>query len=204
MDNFPGCVKGAVLNRRLSGSFALVSMIATVAFCNPRTPPTSKKDRATRQHGDPSILRIVQIIKKVPAWENITNDEFGYQRRTLTIAATKAATTISRFPDALIEKAMKVFRAGAHLPLGERFTFGRLFILNRFLFNVPEYVKYNPFSLQPISYGGWAGVPGNDKYFNQLWPLGYDASGCLVIKDFFRGYGNPDYQAVEELSLIHI
>jgi hypothetical protein len=69
----------------------------------------------------------------------------------------------------------------------------RLFILNRYLFNVPE--------IAPISephFGGWV-IPHDDRTANRLWPFRLK-DGQLILIGGFQGYFGAKYDALGEFD----
>jgi hypothetical protein len=74
----------------------------------------------------------------------------------------------------------------------------RVFILNRYLFQVPEN--------SPIDehlFGGWAGTPIENGMVNRLWPFSYDSQNRLqLVGEFEGGYGNG-YRGLDEFDYFH-
>lgn len=75
-------------------------------------------------------------------------------------------------------------------------AFSRIFVLNRALFAVPEWVDRS--GLQ--AWGGFVGVPVVDGRVGLLWPLARTHSGGLVLAHPWRGYMGADYAGVAEFD----
>jgi hypothetical protein len=73
---------------------------------------------------------------------------------------------------------------------------GVLFLLNRYIFNVPD---VSPRS-EARFFGGWEGVPVTEETVNLLWPLSTAKSGGLEFTGAFGGYYGPAFQAVAEFD----
>jgi hypothetical protein len=71
----------------------------------------------------------------------------------------------------------------------------RLYVLSRYIFNVPERAKFDS-----PTFGGWMGVPHNSEEINLLWPLSYDQQGNLALTGQFGGYMGDDYLAIQEFD----
>jgi hypothetical protein len=69
----------------------------------------------------------------------------------------------------------------------------KLFVLNRYIFNVPEFAPLN----QP-RFGAFIGIPAQDGLVNELWPWRIAADGELRLTGFFRGYTGETFQAMKE------
>jgi len=74
----------------------------------------------------------------------------------------------------------------------------QLFLANRYLFNVPEWVNEE----RSLGFGGWLGIPREDKRVNLLWPLHRDSSGRLQLLGRSIGYLGPPFLAIDEFDYL--
>ena len=95
-----------------------------------------------------------------------------------------------------LERYVSKRQAEDNYSIGEM---GKLFILNRYLFNVPSSSELK----QASFFGAWYGVPENERYVNLLWPLKIENNGKLTLVGEFSGYFGPDFRAVEEFDYFH-
>lgn len=72
-------------------------------------------------------------------------------------------------------------------------TMSHLYVLNKYLFQVPETV---PAGSVPL-FGRWLGLPADLQKTNLLWPLSHQADGTLVLTGRFGGYVGADYKAMQ-------
>jgi hypothetical protein len=74
----------------------------------------------------------------------------------------------------------------------------KLFLANRYLFNVPEWVSAE----RALGFGGWFGIPQSEKGVNLLWPLHREPSGRLRLVGRQIGYLGPPFAAMDELDYL--
>ena len=72
----------------------------------------------------------------------------------------------------------------------------KLFIVNRYVCDVPEWVPL----AQGSSFSGFMGFPIEDGRVGLLWPLGKSASGRIVLIGHTAGYLGPSFLAVDEFD----
>jgi hypothetical protein len=138
------------------------------------------------------VKEVEALIKGIPAWSKLSpSDEKG--RRKVMAAMKK----LSQYDLNVLRKAMENFIAKKRQSRGgyDVDDMSRLFILNRYLFNVPDKVP-----IGAPHFGAFAGVPSDAHSVNDLWPLSFDASGKLILSGNFAGYFGDDYLALEEFD----
>ena len=93
-----------------------------------------------------------------------------------------------------LERYVSKRQAEDNYSIGEM---GKLFILNRYLFNVPSSSE-----LKQASFFGTLVLRDseNERYVNLLWPLKIENNGKLTLVGEFSGYFGPDFRAVEEFD----
>ncbi|MGC4043614.1 MAG: hypothetical protein QM758_07390 [Armatimonas sp.] len=145
-----------------------------------------------------NVLEIVHIIERCPSWADaafhIRRDDAKKKQILNNLLA------ISKYPITDIEKAIIEYIKKKDLPGGGNLSnysvseMAKIFILNRYLFNVPETIpmkKHNNFL-------GFYGMPYNDQTIGLMWPLGFDKKGDLIILDAACFYNGPRYMGIEE------
>ena len=70
---------------------------------------------------------------------------------------------------------------------------GTLYVLNRLLFDVPEWVPAG----QP-RFAAFTGIPQRDGELGELWPWAPAGKDALRLRGHFRGYVGEAYQALRE------
>lgn len=74
----------------------------------------------------------------------------------------------------------------------------RIFLLNRFMFNVPSEV------MMPVPvFGGWEGVPHRDGKINLLWPFSIAADGSIELTGKPIMYVGQRYDAIGEFDYFY-
>jgi hypothetical protein len=71
---------------------------------------------------------------------------------------------------------------------------GRLYVLNRYAFNVPAHTS------NPRLFGGFWREMGDEMGANELWPLAIDQAEHLRLVGTFLGYTGPPYAGLEEFD----
>lgn len=83
---------------------------------------------------------------------------------------------------------------------GQKYVSDSVFLANRFLFDVPEWVAFNG-----NGYGGWVGRPFDkeNNRINLIWPFSYDKDHSLQLTEHLHGYNGPPYDGVAEFDYFH-
>jgi hypothetical protein len=75
----------------------------------------------------------------------------------------------------------------------------KLFILNRFVCDVPQWVDIT----EAPRFGGWVGIPETNQSVSVLWPLKIvDSEGNIDLVRFNVGYFGDEFLALEELDFL--
>jgi hypothetical protein len=165
-------------------SFVVVGpILSCMATCCPRGTPAG----APRSE----VRAALKLLRSCPAWvrgraeggasalaiERHLVALDGFSTPVLRCAVTQY---LSRSP----ENRRKLDGAG-----GSVAAWGRVFILVRYVFEVPE------------SRRGFAPVPnGFRNRTTPIWPLSWDRGGRLVLTGDYYGYNGPAYRAVTEFD----
>jgi hypothetical protein len=74
----------------------------------------------------------------------------------------------------------------------------KLYVLNRYLFNLPEYVDINEPRFAAIR-----GIPVKNDKINLLWPLEKIGKNELQITGIFKGYSGESFLALKEFDFFN-
>jgi len=130
------------------------------------------------------VQHVISKLQEMPVWTNISTEEMINLNKTLDILSE-----IDRYPLDVIRKAISIFyKSTASLE-----DMGRLLLVNKFLFDLPEWIPINSYR----RFGGWLGVPEEQCRINLLWPFSRGEDGSLVLTKRFTGYMGEAYLALE-------
>jgi hypothetical protein len=149
--------------------------------------PAKYQDVVRRWKDDNDVEYIIVLIRTCPDWAEV---EPGDQISKDQILGS--LINISNYDWRLIRRAI-VKLINDHP--SDTSLWNRFFLLNRFLFDVPEKREHNN-----QLFGGLAGVPIENGVINWLWPFSYDANGDIQLAGEFEGYSRDPYQAVQEFD----
>jgi len=149
--------------------------------------PAKYQDVLRRWKDDNDVEYIIVLIRSSPDWAEV---EPGDQISKVGILGSLINT--SNYDLRVIRRAI-VKLINDHP--SDKSLWNRFFLLNRYLFDVPEKYKHNN-----QLFGGPAGIPIKDGVINWLWPFSYDEVGDLQLVGVFEGYSTNPYQAVQEFD----
>lgn len=101
----------------------------------------------------------------------------------------KTLIEIDQYPTDIIRKGITLF----YHPDASVEDMGRLLILNKFLFKLPEWLPEHSCP----RFGGWLNIPERDGQINILWPFSRDKNGNMMLTHRFSGYLGEAYMALE-------
>jgi hypothetical protein len=156
-----------------------------------------KRDAAMPQHMsakgellNEKVRDVVALLDAMPAWA--TGDPI--KPETCTAIKSKCEAIRVRFSHSIIRDAIVHVLQAADFKT-ETQTASKVFVLNRFLFEVP-----NDADAATIRYfGGWAGVPIKNGRVDMLWPWCQGTNG-LELENSFKGYFGEGYDGVGEFD----
>lgn len=140
-----------------------------------------------------SVAEVAQLIESCPDWISIPIDDSSTKERIF-----ECLGKIAQFDYSTIRSGVEKYLAGITLEDANYISkVGRIFLLNRYLFNVLP----NTLSNQP-RFGGWIGISGekNNREVDMLWPLSLDNNRNLVLTGRVVTYLGPPYQALDEFD----
>jgi hypothetical protein len=136
--------------------------------------------------------QIEQLLDEMPSWSMLTPED--------TILSLKIASylwDIQKYKTDEIQQAVSSYleKSKASASGYNTAIMSKLYVLNRFIFRVPEWIESgNP------RYASFRGIPQKGEMINELWPLSINSSGDLSITGIFGGYAGESFQALEEFE----
>ena len=186
------CERAPRLPKLRHWSKTIAFLLPLVIGCHQKVIETKGKFSGMHSDGKEKVQVLVDEIERCPAWSRHTSNDLVVRQAILN-----HLRTISQAESDDIRSAIELFIAARE----KAGSYGvdemsKLFVLNRYLFDVPvsadpEGAKY---------FGGWVGVPCDKNHVDLLWPLSLNDKGDLVLKNGFRGYLGDDYVAMDEFD----
>lgn len=131
--------------------------------------------------------QVVRILESCPAWSSANAN-----KREIIASLQRLSTNQTSVLRSGIEQFVAKCQSENAYDVG---NMSKLFVLNRFVFSVPERDRYDgPF------FGGWEGIPHDQKEMRILWPLSHAKDGQLQLTGTFAGYSGHLYLAVQEFD----
>jgi len=161
----------------------------------PSTAPTTESD----EH---EVAQIVALLRSMPDWTGLPLFEERQEERNQIEAIMYK---MGRYDLDTIRAAVEKYDRESNATGAARIAAeGRLFVLNRFLFNLPRTVRLD--SPHSRNFGGcWFGElvvakPGSPEASDQLvlrWPWSEDQAGNWRLTGRCMGFSGPPYQPLE-------
>jgi hypothetical protein len=158
-----------------------------------------RKDAATSQpeslkagpvNDNEQISEVVARLDAMPSWYAVDPNT----PETRTAIKNKCEAIRVHYSHSIIREAIvRVLRTAD--PTTETAMASKVFVLNRFLFEVPEDAD----AATIRHFGGWVGVPVKNGRVDMLWPWCQDSNG-LELKGSFQGYFGEGYDGVGEFD----
>ena len=137
------------------------------------------------------VREVIKLLDDCPAWSDLIDDDRLTQKAIL-----ECYSKISKYDLTIIRMSIvKYFNDKRRANSYSVACMSRLYILNRYIFNVPTSAL-----LDRRTFGGWGGVPWNGHEINWLWPLSFDSKGNIELTGRFKGYNGHDYLAIQEFD----
>lgn len=153
---------------------------------------TGTPAESTERRTSTPAKRTLETLTAMPKWSKIIPGD-----RRATRAIEDAAATIGGFDIKAIRSAIRLYLDQADAAPGGP-TIGdlsRIFVLNRYLFDVPPRAPLGEFPL----FGGWHGVRSDRDTINPMWPWKM-AGRRKRLAGSFKGYSGPMYRALAEFD----
>jgi hypothetical protein len=152
---------------------------------------SSNTSAGVNQNNEPSVNTVAREIESCFPWSELRESDDGARQQIMTCIEQIANYDLAMIRLAMekyvaLKRSQKAFNVAA---------MSRLYVLNRYLFNVPDKARFEKGTL-----GGWMGVPADSEWINPLWPFTVDEAGTLTLTGQFRGYLGDDYLALQEFD----
>ena len=143
---------------------------------------------------DQRIAHVIDEIERCPAWTKIDTNELERHKviRCLDIIDSEETLVLRK---AILELLAR-WRANDRYSVDNA---SKIFVMNRYLFKVPSKSRID----EARFFGGWIGVPHDEKEVNVLWPFTVAKDGTLDLVGQFGGYNGDDFQAIEEFDYLN-
>jgi len=135
---------------------------------------------------------IKSILVNMYPWARLESTEVG-----LKILILNDFTKILEYPIKVIPRGIKIYMYECNSSKDGYNTddMSKLYILNRYLFDLPEYVDINEPRFAAIR-----GIPVDKDKVNLLWPFEKTQNKELKITGIFKGYSGESLQALQEFD----
>ena len=143
------------------------------------------------QQVEPSPSTVAREIESCFPWSELRESDDEARKQIMTCFGKIASYDLVMIRLA-IEKYVSTKRSQKAFNVA---AMSRLYVLNRYLFNVPEKARF-----EKGTFGGWMGVPADSESINLLWPFTIDEAGTLTLTGQFHGYMGDDYLALKEFD----
>jgi hypothetical protein len=133
--------------------------------------------------------KIEELLEKVPPWADLlVNDTDGRGE------SMRLLNQINDYRLPEIEEGVRRYCAKV-APTDVR-ALSTIYVLNRFLFNVPDVLRPDQF----LAFGGWGDIPKVDGGFSGIWPLSRDKNYRFVLTGQIHLYTGAPYDALGEFA----
>ena len=133
-----------------------------------------------------SVCEIAQILNTCPSWSDFDGENVEVTTRIIDCLERLSPYDLDSLREAVEQYLTRTKDSNGRSPMK---VACRLYVLNRFLFNVP-----NTFPEDCWTYSGWVGVPRQDGQVDLMWPLSFDREYNIRLTGRFRGYSGSPYQ----------
>lgn len=148
----------------------------------------SSEAKETRmESGSGSVaMKITRLLGEMPSWV----ESHAEQNEQIT----QTLREISSYEVDEVRRGVVAFVAEVDEPSFKELS--KVFLLNRFYFNVPSEISLS----EAEFFGGWEGVPYSAETVDLRWPFTKNPKGELVITGDFSGYNGDTYACVDEFD----
>jgi hypothetical protein len=144
------------------------------------------------------IVEVIKLIEDSPAWTDIQFGDRSEEAKKLQQRIVEQMSKVSTYEVHVIRKAIVRYIRNDKNPKFNLPRLSRVFILNRYIFNIPatRQIKH------PV-FGAWNLHPTNGEEINQMWPLAFDNTGSIILVGKCSGYSGPPYKAIQEFDFFY-
>jgi hypothetical protein len=133
---------------------------------------------------------IEQMLNEMPSWSEITGENKALSANLLPYLQNIAGHKTEHIQQAVTRYVEQSEASSSGYNIA---AMSRLYVLNRFIFQVPEWIE----SGKP-RFAAFRGIPQKGNLINELWPFSFSASGELSITGIYGGYSGESFQALKE------
>lgn len=136
------------------------------------------------------VRTAVQIIEACPSWIALDPGDYAAKQKILN-----SLRSLNAFDRYTLRRAIDQFRENTRIYDVD--AMAKLFLLNRYLFAVPEWVQRE----NAVHFGGWTGIPNDNGRVNELWPLQLAENGQWeLVVGRSLGYMGAAFDATGEFD----
>jgi hypothetical protein len=161
-----------------------LTLLAVTAFTVGCGGSTSQSNQQTQ--------RAVQQIELCPPWSKVRSDQSAQQENIFACLENIAALDTTIIRKGMEQFVLKMKNEGKW----DVSNMSKLFVMNRYLFDVPAELPLK----QAKFFGGWRGVPRDDRAVNMLWPLEKNSDGRIIMAGDFAGYVGEAFDPIREFD----
>jgi hypothetical protein len=133
------------------------------------------------------MSQVRDLIAQLPDWVSVTPDQWPKEAPRINVEVRQVGRQMAAFDLGSIRSGIQEFAPPGSLNVEDA---GRLLLLNRIVFEVPEWADSVGF------FGGFVGPQTKGGQAQIGWP--FDQSGEIVHP--FRGYMGDEFQALSEFD----
>lgn len=136
-----------------------------------------------------NIAEVLQLINGCPEWTEIEQGDTQKPRQIM-----RMLKGLSRFDTKTLRGAIS-----QKIETNYQFEdFAKLYLINRFIFAVPEWVEATNY----VTFAGWFGIPKEEGKIDLLYPFEQTSDGGLKLVGRHIGYLGPPYPALMEFDYL--
>jgi hypothetical protein len=154
-----------------------------------KVPPPAGTQPAEAPPKAADVGRVCQLLTDCPDWEEIGPKDEAARKEILACMRKIAGYGVETI------RAGMVAYVNIRKAKGSDAEFGKLMVLNSFLFDLPgDYKVDGPkiYSWFRRDQGGWSSP---SDHVDLMWPLSYDGAGNVQLTGVFFAYSGGGYQA---------
>ncbi len=175
---------------------------AVLVFAPSCTPERPDDSRPTQGNGGAAVDEVVQMLVDMPAWGSFSvYGDYGEEEAEIE----RVARAIAAYDLDVIRAAFQRYGDQEWAEPGGAGMWAdtKLYVLNKFLFDLPETVRRDSPHFRP--FGGWGGLPitgdplqpDPSDEMSMRWPWSEDESGTWRLTGRYGGSMGPPYLAME-------
>jgi hypothetical protein len=158
----------------------VVPMLSWLLHC----PGLASLDIRTEETGAPKVSqakkakleRGLKLLRSCPTWVDAGPNEDPKVKNETADAILAAVSSLAALPNETLKDIVTSFDKETH---GSPLALSRVYILNRVVFDVPEWRRRD----DHFMFGVYSGIPYDSDHIAELWPLHFDSNGKPSLID---------------------